>query len=186
VLLQKALIFIRNDAYLRKDLTLMLLIYLFDMEFPSDLELDVDDEYKEIYRKNYRTIRTRTERGRFRTVYHFLVTSDYSRAKAKDFIAAVDFQFIPQNSYKVNAAFGFILRNIRTNELRFFHPSNNIRLYETPAVVADRKDIVKFLDDLESEDARAYAYAHRPSTAWRVAKIVCVRFDIYKTNLRQF
>ena len=156
------------------------------MEFPSDLELDVADEYKEIYRKNYRTIRTRVEKGRFRTVYHFLVASDYSRDKAKDFIAAVDFQFTPQNSYKVNAAFGFILRNIRTNESRFFHPSNNLMLYEIPAVVADRKDIVKLLDDLESEDARAYAYAHRPSTAWRVAKIVCVRFDIYKTIQRQF
>ena len=154
------------------------------MEFPRDLELDVDDEYKEIYRKNYRTIRTRMDKGRFRTVYHFLVTSDYTRDKASDFLAAVDFQFSPQNSYKVNAAFGFILRNIRTNELRFFHPSNNLMLYEIPVVVAGRKDIAKLLDDLESEDARAYAFAHRPSTAWRMAKIVCVRFDVYKTIQR--
>ena len=154
------------------------------MEFPRDLELDVDDEYKEIYRKNYRTIRTRIDKGRFRTVYHFLVTSDYTRGKARDFLAAVDFQFSPQNSYKVNAAFGFILRNIRTNELRFFHPSNNLMLYEIPVVVAGRKDITKLLDDLESEDARAYAFAHRPSTAWRMAKIVCVRFDVYKTIQR--
>ena len=154
------------------------------MEFPRDLELDVDDEYKEIYRKNYRTIRTRIDKGRFRTVYHFLVTSDYTRDKASDFLAAVDFQFSMQNSYKVNAAFGFILRNIRTNELRFFHPSNNLMLYEIPLVVAGRKDIAKLLDDLESEDARAYAFAHRPSTAWRMAKIVCVRFDVYKTIQR--
>ena len=154
------------------------------MEFPRDLELDVDDEYKEIYQKNYRTIRTRIDKGRFRTVYHFLVTSDYTRGKARDFLAAVDFQFSPQNSYKVNAAFGFILRNIRTNELRFFHPSNNLMLYGIPVVVAGRKDITKLLDDLESEDARAYAFAHRPSTAWRMAKIVCVRFDVYKTIQR--
>ena len=154
------------------------------MEFPRDLELDVDDEYKEIYQKNYRTIRTRIDKGRLRTVYHFLVTSDYTRDKASDFLAAVDFQFSPQNSYKVNAAFGFILRNIRTNELRFFHPSNNLMLYEIPVVVAGRKDIAKLLDDLESEDARAYAFAHRPSTAWRMAKIVCVRFDVYKTIQR--
>ena len=154
------------------------------MELPHDLELDVDDEYKEIYRKNYRTIRTRIDKGRFRTVYHFLVTSDYTRDLACDFLAAVDFQFSPQNSYKVNAAFGFILRNIRTNELRFFHPSNNLMLYEIPVVVAGRKDITKLLDDLESEDARAYAFAHRPSTAWRMAKIVCVRFDVYKTIQR--
>ena len=64
------------------------------MEFPSDLELDVDDEYKELYRKNYRTIRTRVERGRLRTVYHFLVTSDYSRDKAKDF-KSVKFSVYP-------------------------------------------------------------------------------------------
>ena len=154
------------------------------MEFPHDLELDVDDEYKEIYRKNYRTIRTRTDKGRFRTVYHVLVTSDYTRDLARDFLATVDFQFSPQNSYKVNAAFGFILRNIRTNELRFFHPSNNLMVYEIPVVVAGRKDITKLLDDLESEDARAYAFAHRPSTEWRMAKIVCVRFDVYKTIQR--
>ena len=53
-----------------------------------------------------------------------------------------------------------------------------------PVVVAGRKDITKLLDDLESEDARAYAFAHRPSTAWRMAKIVCVRFDVYKTIQR--
>ena len=156
------------------------------MDLPSDLVLDVDDEYKEIYRKNYRTIRTRIEKGRFRTVYHFLVTGDYSRDKAKDFIAAVDFQFSSQNLYKVNVAFGFILRNVRTSELRFFHPSNNSMLYEIPAIMAGRNDIVKLIDDMEKEDARTYALAHRPSTSWRVAKIVCVRFDVYKTTQHQF
>ena len=46
--------------------------------------------------------------------------------------------------------------------------------------VKNRKDIQKMLDDLENEDARAYAMAHRPSTEWRMEKIVCVRFDLYK------
>ena len=62
----------------------------------------------------------------------------------------------------------------------------NVDLVIKSPGISDCSDIVKFLDDLESEDARAYAFAHRPSTAWRVAKIVCVRFDIFKTNLRQF
>ena len=53
-------------------------------------------------------------------------------------------------------------------------------LYELPVAVKKRKDISKILDDLESEDAIAYASAHRPSTEWRMEKIVCLRFDLYK------
>ena len=150
------------------------------MELPSEINLDVEDEYKPIYRKHYQTIRTRVTQGRFRTVYHFLVTGDYTRDIAKEYISTIDLQLNRQHSYKINAAFGFILRNHRTQELRFFHPSQNSMLYELPMLVKNRKDILRLLDDLENEDARAYAMAHRPSTVWRMEKIVCVRFDVYK------
>ena len=153
------------------------------MEFPSDINLDVEDEYKPIYKKHYKTIRTRVNKGRLRTVYHFLVTGDYTRDKAKEYISAIDLELNRQHSYKINVAFGFILRNHRTQELRFFHPSQNSMLYDLPMLVRNRKDIQKILDDLENEDARAYAMAHRPSTVWRMEKIVCVRFDVYKMKL---
>ena len=150
------------------------------MELPNDLRLDVEDEYKPIYRKHYNTIRTRVTEGRLRTVYHFLVESDYTREKAKEYISTIGLELNRKYSYKINVAFGFILRNHRTQELRFFHPSNNSMLYDLPMSVKNRKDIQKMLDDLENEDARAYAMAHRPSTEWRMEKIVCVRFDLYK------
>ena len=150
------------------------------MELPSEINLDVEDEYKSIYRKHYQTIRTRVDRGRIRTTYHFLVAGDYTREKAKEYFSSIELELNGENSYKINAAFGFILRNHRTQELRFFHPSNNSMLYELPVAVKKRKDISKILDDLESEDAIAYASAHRPSTEWRMEKIVCLRFDLYK------
>jgi hypothetical protein len=150
------------------------------MDLPSEINLDVEDEYKSIYKKHYQTIRTRVTKGRLRTVYHFLVTGDYSRNKAKEYISEIDMELNRNNTYKINVAFGFILRNHRTGDLRFFHPSQNSMLYELPMKVKNRKDIKKILDDLESEDARAYAMAHRPSTVWRMEKIVCVRFDVYK------
>jgi len=154
------------------------------MEAVNVILRDVEDEYKEIYKKYFRTIQTRINRGRLRTVYHFLVTGNYSRNIAKDHISSMDFQLNIQNAYKVNVAFGFILRNIRTQELRFFHPSNNSMLYELPTVVSNRNDILRLLNDLENEDARAYAMAHRPSTEWRMEKIVCIRFDVYKVITR--
>ena len=150
------------------------------MELPSEINLDVEDEYKPIYRKHYQTIRTRVNRGRLRTMYHFLVTGDYTREKAKEYFSSIQLELNGKNSYKINAAFGFILRNHRTQELKFFHPSNNSMLYELPVTVKKREDILKILDDLESEDARAYAMAHRPSTEWRMEKIVCLRVDVYK------
>ena len=150
------------------------------MEFPNEIELDVEDEYKPIYKQHYKTIRTRVTQGRLRTVYHFLVTGDYSRRKAKEYISDVAIDINRQHSHKINVAFGFILRNHRTQELRFFHPSQNSMLYELPMIVKNWKDVHKILDDLENEDARAYAMAHRPSTEWRMEKIVCMRIDVYK------
>ena len=150
------------------------------MEIPSEITLDVEDEYKPIYRKHYKTIRTRVTEGRFRTVYHFLVAGDYTRNTVKEYISTIDLELNRQHSHKINVAFGFILRNHRTQELRFFHPSNNSMLYDLPMLVRNRKDVQKMLDDLENDDARAYAMAHRPSTEWRMEKIVCVRFDVYK------
>ena len=64
-----------------------------NVEFPNQIELDVEDEYKAIYRNHYKTIYTRVSKGRLRTMYHFLITGDYSR----------------KNTYKINVAFGFIL-----------------------------------------------------------------------------
>ena len=154
------------------------------MESSPDFELDVEDVYKPIYRKYYSTIRTRITKGRHKTVYHFLVTGDYSRSKAKDFISSLDLTINnPQSTNKINIAFGFILRDHNNNQMRFFHPSYNSMLYEVPMEVNNRKDIQRMIDDLDFEDARAYAMAHRPSTIWRMEKIVCVRFDVYKSLL---
>ena len=81
---------------------------------------------------------------------------------------------------KVNVAFGFILKNRSTDELKFFHPSNNTMLFTTPKLLETVTDFKNFLDDIERQDAFEYARVQRPSTNWTVERIVCVRFDVYK------
>ena len=159
-----------------------ILAFVFAMASVNDIDhvSGIENEYKHIYKAYFNTIRTRVTKGRLKTMYHFLVAGDYTRAKAKEFLAAVDLKLNTGTIYKINAAFGFILRNHRTNELRFFHPSQNNMLYDLPVAIKNRQDLRNLLDDMESEDAKAYAAAQRPSTVWRFEKIVCVRFDLYK------
>ena len=97
-------------------------------------------------------------------------------------MSSTDLKFDASVRYKINASFGFILRNIDSDELSFFYPSQNCLIYDTPKVVANETDFNALLEDLEREDATAYAMANRPSTKWRVAQIVCIRLDVYKTG----
>ena len=67
---------------------------------------------------------------------------------------------------------------------RFFHPSNNTLLFETPMLVTNETDFTSLLDRMEREDALEYARQQRPSTNWTVERVICVRFDVYRlTNI---
>ena len=139
---------------------------------------NVPEEYKEIYSRHYDTIRTRVFRGRIKYVYHFLMTENYSLSLLDEYLSVI--RADRENGYKLNAAFGFILKNVDTQELKFFHPSNNNTIFELPKRVLDEQDYENLREDLERRDVVEYANTQRPGTKWRVVKIVCMRFDVYK------
>ena len=84
---------------------------------------------------------------------------------------------------KINIAFGFILKHVTTKEMKFFYPSNNILLFETPRHLRSIDDYHNLMNDVEYEDALSYAQALRPSTKWTVQRIICVIFDVYKMRI---
>jgi len=133
-------------------------------------------EYKEIYKRNWNTIQTSVRRGLIKEVYHYPLI-EYPELEIKKLLT--DILKIP-NKIKINVAFGFILRQRTTEELKFFHPSNNTMLFKTPRLIENAIDRRKLMDDVESEDVFEYARLQRPSTNWVVARIICVRFDLYK------
>ena len=110
-------------------------------------------------------------------VYHFMITENYSSSLIEGYLSVIRGE---HQKVKLNAAFGFILKNLDTQELRFFHPSNNNTIFELPKRILDEQDYQKLLEDLEREDVMEYANTQKPSTKWRVVKIVCMRFDVYK------
>ena len=139
---------------------------------------NVPEEYKDIYSRHYDTIRTRVFRGRTKYVYHFLLTENYNLSLLGEYLSVIRSDH--ENGYKINAAFGFILKNLDTQELKFFHPSNNNTIFELPKRILDEQDYENLREDLERRDVVEYANTQRPGTKWRVVKIVCMRFDVYK------
>ena len=137
----------------------------------------VPETYRQVYKDNWRTIKENTKVGRLRDVLHFPLFEDTDKeivTKARQMIGNYNSQI------KVNVAFGFILKNRTNDDLRFFHPSNNTMLFSSPRLLARSEDFNRFLSDIEMQDAFEYAQLQRPSTNWKVERIVCVRFDVYK------
>ena len=137
----------------------------------------VPEPYRKVYQDNWRTIQESTKLGRLRDMFHFPLFQDSDGeiiSKAQQMVANYN------GRMKVNVAFGFILKNRSTDELKFFHPSNNTMLFTTPKLLETVTDFKNILDDIERQDAFEYARVQRPSTNWTVERIVCVRFDVYK------
>ncbi len=146
-----------------------------------EVELEnLPDEHKALFIQHMNSIRTKIFSGKLKTVYHFLLVSGYTEEKMRELLDIVETKH--QNGCKLNVAFGMFLKNIETEQLRFFHPSNNTTLFKEPKIMKDKESFTKLLDELEIDDVFAYATTHRPSTKWTVDRIVCVRFDVYKTN----
>ena len=137
-------------------------------------------EYQNIYESSWKTIRTSIKLGRLRDVYHFTL---FTTSNAEILSKANEVVSNYNEAFKVNVAFGFILRDRLTDELKFFHPSNNTMMFETPRFVKTPSDYKTFIDDIDQQDAYEYARLNKPSTKWIVERIVCVRFDVYRINI---
>lgn len=137
----------------------------------------VPDEFKNIYRKHWNTIKERITKGRLKDVYHYpLVTTNNDEITTKLHNTISEYH----DKIKINVAFGFILQKRSTDELKFFHPSNNTMLFELPRLIQSPTDYNNLISDIDQQDAFDYAQKQRPSTNWIVIRIMCVRFDIFR------
>ena len=139
-----------------------------------------DDRIAEIYRTHNKTIRTRIQRGRIKTMYHFLVpaTKSLSQSDLKQQLESIYHDY--DSEFKINVSFGIILRYVPTDELRFFYPSYNANIFELPKRIKNLEDIKPLLEDLDHEDRLSYAKNSFPTSAWCFEKICCVRYDTYR------
>lgn len=141
----------------------------------------IPSHLKDIYRANFNVIKTSIKRGRISDIYHFMFDGDeIHAAETESFIKnIVDEQ---TRTFKVNVSFGLILRNRLDDVLRFFHPSNNNRLFDRPVLVeVDDPEAVKTLaNKISLEKIDDFAIVNRPSSNWTLERIVCIEFVVTK------
>lgn len=117
---------------------------------------NIDPQYIELYKRHWykrhwSTIRNSVKRGVFKDVYYYVIY-DFHSARMNGFLGTIR-DDMGNRRFKINAAFGFILENRSTGGLKFFHPSNNNKIFETPRLVEKDEDFEKLSMDLERVDA---------------------------------
>ena len=75
------------------------------------------------------------------------------------------------------------MTNKLTGEVKFYHPSNNTMVFETAQLISGREDVKKVKENIEREDLLEIARSSRPSTAWKVEAVICIRFDVMRIQL---
>jgi hypothetical protein len=85
------------------------------------------------------------------------------------------------SAFRINVSFFFILRNVETGELRYYHSSqNNSRSFDVPHLIRNEEDINKFLADLSRQDMLEFIRQQRPDTKWVMHLPINVTFYVNK------
>jgi hypothetical protein len=85
------------------------------------------------------------------------------------------------SAFMINLSFGFMLRNVDTGELRYYHPSkNNASFFDVPHLIRNEEVLERFLDDLSRHDMLQYIRQQSPDTKWVVHLLTNVTFYVNK------
>ena len=139
---------------------------------------DVDVEYIVADVEDHRL------REKLRSCQHFLVDSEFERARHNVFIYAVEtlnetivnekldhFFNNLKCAAKVNLAFGFILKNLEDGGFRYFYAHENNTLLDRSKLVCTHDDLAKLKDFLNQTDVKESCSQERTNTKWRFYKL---------------
>ena len=111
------------------------------------------------------------------TRYNHRLTSLDTRDLQEPLFALFDQQ---KTAFKVNASYGFVLKEKQSGRLRYYHSSGNCcgRLLEEPSLIANRGDFDRFLARIAESDILQWAITQRPDSDWVCEHVTNVTFFI--------
>ena len=87
-------------------------------------------------------------------------------------------------AFKLNFAYGLILRHRETHQVRYYYPSlNNARVLPTPHLLQNRATLTALLEEntaYKTHDAMTWGRLQRPDTKWFVEQVTNVLFYVNK------
>ena len=137
-----------------------------------------DPEVKDFMQEYWGSIRSFTKKGKVQNIYNIFYDRDF-----KDLVETIAERIMThqKNRFKINYSLAYILKNIQTEELRYYHSSyNNAQMLDTALLISNRKDLMDFLNALAKESF--YDGLSRPDTKWKIVQISNITF--YANNLK--
>ena len=137
---------------------------------PSNLVPSSEENIAETYRQHWAQIRTRFSRQkRLQDWYNFRL-STISPASLREQLSRI---FADQTTlFKVNFAFGFILRNTETGALQYHHPAaNNNLVLEQPFLVSNQDDLERLYQQIAEIDFLEWVVDLVTNVTWFVWKL---------------
>jgi hypothetical protein len=140
----------------------------------------VNDALENCYRTNRALILERYREGPVESLYNIPM---FPGMRIWDIGQALQGIYDRQrHAFKVNLAFGFIMRHVETGEYRFFRPFDNVNIFDAPILISRRSDIGKVLKKLKELDVLAKMAKNRPNTKWLLVLLTNIRVKVYNTN----
>ena len=136
-------------------------------------------------RQHWSQIRTRFSRqNRLQDWYNFRL-STISPTTLREQLGRI---FADQTTvFKINFAFGFILRNTETGALQYHHPSaNNNLVLEQPFLVSDQADLDRIYQQIAEIDFLEWVRQQRPNSKWVVDMVTNVTWFVWKLRDRSW
>ena len=149
---------------------------------------DIDGPYAtetlDKIRTHWSSIKTGASRRLHTSIYNIRIQDNDVRAALTGARAMSIFEE-QTSSFKMNAAFGFLLVNYQgadePAELRFWHPSSNRdRLHEIPKLITNRSEHEDFLSAISDRDLLEVITQNRPDSSWRAHIITNLTVYVYQ------
>ena len=133
-----------------KEFDLKLILIFLEME---DLP---DEEINTLMRKHFSSIRTFYKKGKVQFIFNFYYNEDLKLLIRKIANQILKFQF---NRFKINYSFGYILKNVNNNDLRYYLASfNNSVMMSTARLISNRHELIEFLNTLAEESFYVWSF----------------------------
>ncbi len=138
-------------------------------------------EISELLKKHHPVINRDHMIGSLKAEYNFRVEQNF--LSTQQITEQTDFIFKNQKSaFKINCSFGFILRNIETQRLRYYYAHENDQGFDLPVTVTTTYDLPGLVKRIANIDLIHHVTKNRPSTKWVVFKLCNIRYTVYKLN----
>ena len=137
-------------------------------------EKEKDPSVEEVTNRHWQSIRNFIRKGKIQSIFNFRYNKDFKLLINEIVDAIMQCQ---KTRFKINCSLAYILRNIETNQLRYFHSSyNNHQLLERALLISNRQELVKFLNNLSEE--KFHEALSRPDTKWKIVEISNLTFFV--------